>query len=129
MSYVKTISVSLALALGLMFGAACGGADSPPPNGGGGSGGTPPPPVLEPAATINLMCARFDECNQLADVGDIFIGTPISRTECVEIETACVDDAFQIQSLKEDWALLVRDCLDFSTCGVWFECWGGIPSC
>jgi hypothetical protein len=127
MSYFKTMSVSLALALGLMFGGGCG--DDPPPNGNGGNGGTPdiPGPV---EAAINSMCQRFSECNQLADVGDIFIGAPISRTECVEIETACVDESFLIPSLQEDWALLVQDCLDFSSCAVWFDCWlNTIPSC
>lgn len=131
MFQTKTIITVLALALCGTLGAC--GSDAPPSgtgntNGGGNTGGSPP--VDEVAQAINALCNKFDECNQLADVGDIFIGAPISLSECVEIETACVDTQLLIQSLKDDWALAVQDCLEISTCALFFDCWAfEVPSC
>ena len=127
---VRTIIIALALALCGTLGS-CGDDSGPSgngnTNGAGNTGGSPP--VDEVAQTINALCSRFDECNQLADVGTIFIGAPISASECIEIEVACVDTEFLIQSLKEDWALVVQDCLEFSTCAIFFDCWLDIPAC
>ena len=132
MQTAKSLGLLLTVALMLPL-AACGGSDSNGVAGSGGTGGTgatggtggtdKPPPVMEPEATINSLCARFDECNQMADFFAAFGLPPGSESECVEFETVCVDENYLTPSLKEDWARLTRDCLEASSCLVFFDCW------
>jgi hypothetical protein len=90
--------------------------------GAGGEGGTVGP-------TIDQLCNRVDECNLLAEFFEAFLLEPGSVNECIALETVCVDENFLTPSLQEDWALIVRGCLEFSSCPVFFGCWVEIPGC
>jgi hypothetical protein len=59
----------------------------------------------------------LDDCNELEG---------ISVTECSELVSVCVDESFLIPSLKEDWAKLAGDCLDFSSCPVFVGCYSDL---
>jgi hypothetical protein len=103
MSVVRSVWLCAAMILPVM---SYGCSSDPEVNGDGGSGGSGGTGGTGGSggslvATINDLCTRLDDCNELEG---------LSAIECTEIVAACVDESFVIPSLKEDWALLVRDC-------------------
>jgi len=99
-----------------------GCSSDPEGNGSGGNGGTGGSGGGGPsvAGTIDGLCTRLDDCNELEG---------LSVTECSEIVSACVDESFVIESLKQDWALLVERCQEFSSCGIFVDCFAQLDTC
>ncbi len=118
MLYMKKAFFAFAFVLGVSLAAACGGDEGG--NGGtggnGATGGSPPP-----ANTVRSLCERLDECNEL-------IGMNVM--ECIDLTEFCLDENFPTTSLRNDWELLTEQCLDFSTCAVFVNCWlNDVPIC
>jgi hypothetical protein len=77
------------------------------------------------------MCNRLATCNQL---GDSFVDgfgnpVPVSESECRELQQDCVDDYFQFDAQRLDWARQVRGCLEIEFCDDWRNCWFGLEGC
>ena len=54
----------------------------------------------------------------------------ISIQECIELTNFCLDENFPTQGLKDDWALLMNQCQEFSTCPVFVDCYlNDVPIC
>jgi len=92
----------------------CSGAEG---NGNGGSGGTAASGGTK-GSTVDELCRRLDDCNEL--VG-------ISASECADLTNFCLDESFPTSSLKADWAKLVEECQEFSTCAVFSACYAELP--
>ena len=92
----------------------CSGAEG---NGNGGSGGTAGSGGTK-GSTVDELCKRLDDCNEL--VG-------ISASECADLTNFCLDESFPTSSLKADWAKLVEECQEFSTCAVFSACYAERP--
>ena len=137
MTVFKAMGLALAVALMLPLAASCGGSDAPKAP--GGTGGTPQtggtggsgPPVIEPQATIAAMCNRLATCNQLGDsfVDGLGNPVPVSEDECRQLQQDCVDDFYQFDAQRLDWARQVRGCLQIEFCSDWRTCWFNLPGC
>jgi len=110
-SIVRTVLLGAALVLPLVL-VGCSGTDGGG-SGGGGAGGTGD----NVAMTIEQLCSRLDECNEL--VG-------ISVTECIELVSTCVGENLPTSSLQQDWARLVNECQAFATCGIFVDCYSDL---
>jgi hypothetical protein len=133
---LKAMGLALAVALMLPLAASCGDSDEKQITGGtagtGGTGGTGGTRVIEgePEATITAMCDRLATCNQLGDsFSDGVNNVPVSEDECRQLQQNCVDDVFQFDAQRKDWARQVRGCLAIEFCSDWRDCWFNLDGC
>jgi len=68
--------------------------------------------------TVADLCTRLDDCNYLEG---------ISVQECIDNRTTCVGTLNESQ--REDWVVLMEDCLQLQSCPVYGECWLDVPWC
>lgn len=64
------------------------------------------------------LCHRFDECNALDGV---------SANECTSVISSCVSELSAGE--ERDWELDIQDCLDYSSCNTFIECYWTVPFC
>jgi hypothetical protein len=118
-SLVRARSVMVVLTLSIVLGGCSGEGGAPGGSGGSdGTGGTGGTGGSDLEQTIDAVCGRLDECNELVGV---------SARECSEIVGVCVDNTFLTPSLKADWAKLAEECLEASSCLVFDGCNDDVP--
>ena len=92
-STLRSIALTLGLAVTMTLTAACGGSDD--------------------SGTVDGACDRLDECQVLAAAG-------VSRDECVEIIDTALDNA--TPSDRSDWETIMDSCLEFESCNAFRAC-------